>query len=186
VFGALKWGQRGWQALKALVVALPCSACVQLGTGAAEGDGTEQDSEPNRPGAGNVIPGSGLRPGGSGGAPAQQPLFGTGLQRGVMLQGSVQYSFDDASFLHCGLQELWSVRFEGLAFERFQDVALGEECDISGCLFVLAGSGDLSARGRFGSVREYPRELTVTGITSLERVTRVADLPSLNGVSCPR
>lgn len=113
-------------------------------------------------------------------------MFGPGLQRGVPLQGSVQYSFDDAAFLHCGLQELWSVRFEGLAFERFQDVALGEECDIAGCLFVLAGAGDLSARGRFGNVRDYARELTVTRVTSLERVTRVSDLPALNGVSCPR
>lgn len=160
------------------------SACVQLDAGAAA-DGTEQDSEPNRPGAGNAIPGR-LPGGGSAGAPGSAPMYGPGLQRGVSLQGSVQYSFEDAAFLHCGLQELWAIRFEGSAFERFQDIALGEECDIAGCLFLIAGSGDLSARGRFGNVREYPRELTVTRVTSLERVTRVADLPALNSVGCPR
>jgi hypothetical protein len=98
----------------------------------------------------------------------------------------VEYRFEDASFLHCGLQELWAVRFEGVAFERFQEVALGEECEIANCLFLIAGTGDLSARGRFGDVREYPRELTFTRVTNLERVTRVADLLALNGVSCPR
>jgi hypothetical protein len=160
---------------------------LQLEDGAAGGTGagTEQDAEANRPVASNTIPNA--RGGsGSGGAPSMMPMFGAGLQRGVQLQGSVEYRFDDASFLHCGLQELWAVRFEGLAFESFQEVALGEECDIANCLFSIAGTGDLSARGRFGDVREYPRELTVTRVTELERVTRVADLASLNGVSCFR
>jgi hypothetical protein len=161
------------------------AACVQLGTGTTGGgDDAEQDSESNRPVSSTTIPGR--MPSGSGGASGGAPTFGSGLQRGVPLQGSVEYRFDDASFLHCGLQELWAVRFEGLALERFQDVALGEECEIANCLFLLAGTGDLSARGRFGDVREYPRELTVTRVTSLERVTRAADLPSLNGVGCPR
>jgi hypothetical protein len=166
-----------------LSASLLVSACgLQLENGAA-GEGTSQDSEANRPVSSNVIPNT--RPGGSGGAP-NLPMFGSGLQRGIQLQGSVEYRFDDASFLHCGLQELWAIRFEGLAFESFQEVALGEECDIANCLFLLEGAGDLSARGRFGNVREYPRELTVTRVLRLERVTRVADLPSLNGVSCPR
>ncbi len=164
------------------------SGCVQLDAGGVDGmgDGTEQDTEASRPRGGNVIPGRLPRGGGSGGAPSMAPMFGPELQRGVQLLGSVEYRFEDAAFLHCGLQELWAIRFEGLAFERFQELALGEECDIAGCLFLLAGSGDLSARGRFGNVREYPRELTVTRVTSLERVTRVSDLAALNGVSCPR
>ncbi|MEY4548033.1 MAG: hypothetical protein RL685_4228 [Pseudomonadota bacterium] len=174
------------QLASALLASALCACGLQLENGAADGagDGTEQDSESSRPGASNVIPNA--RAGtGSGGAP-NLPMFGAGLQRGVQLQGSVESRFDDASFLHCGLQELWAVRFEGLALERFQEVALGEECDIANCLFLIAGTGDLSARGRFGDVREYPRELIFTRVTNLERVTRVADLLALNGVSCPR
>ena len=65
------------------------------------------------------------------------------------------------------------------------ELSLGEECDLGGCFFALAGSGDLSARGRFGQARDYARELTVTRVTRLERVRRATDLASLNAISCP-
>lgn len=101
------------------------------------------------------------------------------------LQGSAAYNLEDSSFLQCGYQEQWSVLFEGSALERLQEQALSEECDISGCLFVVSGTGELSARGRYGQTRSYPRELSVRQLTRLERVTRAANLVALNSLSCP-
>jgi len=43
----------------------------------------------------------------------------------------------------------------------------------------------MSARGRYGQTRIYPRELSITEVTSLERVTRAANLIALNDLSCP-
>jgi hypothetical protein len=108
-----------------------------------------------------------------------------GRLSGFTLQGSAAYNLEDSSFLQCGYQEQWSVLFEGGAFEQLQEQALSEECEISGCLFVLTGTGDLSARGRYGQTRIYPRELSITRLTRLERVTRAANLLALNNLSCP-
>ena len=75
--------------------------------------------------------------------------------------------------------------FEGLALESFDEASLGLECDPS-CLFVVKGTGDLSARGRYGQAGNYPRELTVTRVSRLERTSQLPNLFSLNDLSCPR
>ena len=105
--------------------------------------------------------------------------------RSFALRGSAEYSLQDSRFLQCGYREQWSVEFEGSAFERVQEQSLSEECQLSRCLFVIEGTGDLSARGRYGQDRLYPREITITNLTRLELVTRAADIAALNDVTCP-
>jgi hypothetical protein len=130
------------------------------------------------------------QPSGSGGssAPSVPPeaSLDPGKLRGFALRGSAEYSFEDSRFLQCGYREQWSVQFEGSAFERLQEQSLSEECELSRCLFALEGRGDLSARGRYGQLRTYPRELTITSLSRLELVTRAADIGALNDVACPR
>ena len=125
--------------------------------------------------------------GGSSSAPAVPPeaALNPGRLRGFKLRGSAEYSSQDSRFLQCGYREQWSVQFEGSAFERVQEQALNEECDISRCLFAIEGTGDLSARGRFGQASTYPREITITSLTRLELVTRAADIGALNDITCP-
>src|SRR4051812_25439166 len=87
------------------------------------------------------------QPGSGAPAPSVPPeaALSAGKLSAFKLQGSAAYNLEDSSFLQCGYHEQWSVVFEGAAFERLQDQALSEECEISGCLFTLSGSGDLSA-----------------------------------------
>jgi hypothetical protein len=163
---------RFW-ALLASLAACACGLKPDFGGSdpmAAPAQGTAQ----NQPGSAKTVPN----------VPPEAAL-NPGRLRAFQLQGSAAYNLEDSSFLQCGYQEQWSVLFEGAAFERLQDPALSEECQISGCLFVLSGTGDLSARGRFGQTRSYPRELSITQVTRLERVTRAANLPALNELSCP-
>ena len=175
----------------ALLGSLAASACgLKLDTGTGSGamaepaQGTAQNQPRSSTTAPSVPPEAALSP---------------GRLRGFQLEGSAAYNLEDSSFLQCGFTEQWSVVFEGVAFERLQDEALdsagtprtpgsasGEECQLGGCLFALTGSGDLSARGRYGQARIYPRELTITLVTNLERVTRAADLAALNDLSCPQ
>jgi len=173
--------------------ALLSGACgLKLDNGAGSGamDSPDQSTAQNQPGSGA---------GGTANAPPPEAALSAGRLRGFVLQGSAAYNLEDSSFLQCGFTEQWSVVFEGVAFERLQDEALdsagtprtpgsasGEECQLGGCLFALTGSGDLSARGRYGQARIYPRELTITRVTNLERVTRAADLAALNDLSCPQ
>ena len=161
----------------ALLGSLAASACgLKLDTGTGSGamaepaQGTAQNQPRSSTTAPSVPPEAALSP---------------GRLRGFQLEGSAAYNLEDSSFLQCGYQEQWSVLFEGGAFERLQDQALSEECQLTGCLFVLSGSGDLSARGRYGQTRTYPRELSITQVTRLERVTRAANLLALNDLSCP-
>lgn len=135
------------------------------------------------------------QPSGSGGSSSStvspetvppEAALSPGRLRAFALRGSAEYSSAESSFLQCGYHEQWSVQFEGSAFERVQEQALSEECDISRCLFAIEGSGDLSARGRYGEIRTYPREITITSVTSLHLVTRATDIAALNDIACPR
>jgi hypothetical protein len=170
----------GWSAAVVFVLCVACglklddgSTAAEMGT-ASEIEGAEQGRAQNQPVSSVAGPA----------APDPEAALGPAAVRGFVLEGSAAYHLEDSVFLQCGFQEQWSVRFEGLAFERFQDVSLGEECELGGCFFALSGTGDLSARGRFGQARSLARELTVTRLTRLQRVLRAADLPSLNGISC--
>ena len=128
------------------------------------------------------------QPSGSGGAPTVPPeaSLSPARLRSFALRGSAEYnSIEDSRFLQCGYREQWSVQFEGSAFERVQEQSLSEECQLSRCLFAIEGTGDLSARGRYGEARLYPREITITSLTRLELVTRAADIGALNDVNCP-
>jgi hypothetical protein len=162
------WVLLGWLAA--------CACGLKLDTGAGSGamDAPAQGSAANQPSSSKTTPN----------VPPEAALSPSRL-RGFTLQGSAAYNLEDSSFLQCGYQEQWSVIFEGDALERLQEQALSEECEIAGCLFVLSGTGDLSARGRYGLTRTYPRELSITRLTSLERVTRAANLLALNDLSCP-
>ncbi len=163
------------------VQALLLGACgLKLDTGPSGGSmaQTDQSTEQSQP--------SGS--GGSSSAPTLPPeaALSPGRLRGFQLRGSAEYSSEESRFLQCGYREQWSVQFEGSAFERVQEQALSEECELSRCLFAIEGTGDLSARGRYGEVRTYPREITITSLSRLELVTRAADIGALNDVSCPR
>jgi hypothetical protein len=147
------------------------------GSGAGAMDSPEQATARNQAGSGA---------GGTANALPPEATLSAGKLRDFALQGSAAYDFEDSSFLQCGFSEQWSVLFEGVAFERLQDQALSEECQLSRCLFAITGSGDLSARGRYGQAGTYPRELTITRVSSLERVTRASDLAALNDLSCPK
>lgn len=131
------------------------------------------------------------QPGGAGSSSSSAPTvppeasLSPGRLRGFALRGSAEYTLEESRFLQCGYGEQWSVQFEGSAFERVQERALSEECDISRCLFSIEGTGDLSARGRYGQLRTYPREITITSLTRLELVTRAADIAALNDIACP-
>jgi hypothetical protein len=161
------------------VTALLLSACgLKLDTGPSGGSmaATDQSTTQNQPsGSSSSAPG----------APPEASL-NPGRLRGFALRGSAEYTLEDSRFLQCGYSEQWSVQFEGSAFERVQEQALSEECDISRCLFAIEGTGDLSARGRYGQLRTYPREITITSLTRLELVTRAADIGALNDITCPR
>ena len=151
--------------------------CLQLDTGGADGT-TAQQTAQNQPAAGAAS--------GAAGASGVPPLVvPPGAQRGFVLEGSYAYGLEGSVFVQCGSQEAWWMSFEGLALERFDEASLGLECDPS-CLFVVKGSGDLSARGRYGQTGTYPRELTVTRVSRLERVSQVPNLFGLNDLSCPR
>ena len=154
------------------VAAVCASACLRVDDGSGYGTGDAEQ------GTGQSQPSSNAA------TPDREATLGSEAQPRFTVAGSLAYSFEDSAFLECGFREQWSLRFEGSAFERFQEASLGEECDISGCLFVLSGSGELSARGRYGQVRVFPRELTVTRLTRVERVTRTTDLVALNQISC--
>ena len=159
--------------------ALLLFACgLKLDTGPSGGSmaETDQSSAQNQP-SGSSSNGPTVPP---------EAALEPGRLRGFALRGSADDTLEDSRFLQCGYREQWSVQFEGSAFERVQEQALSEECDISRCLFAIEGSGDLSARGRFGQLRTYPREITITGLTRLELVTRAADIAALNDISCPR
>jgi hypothetical protein len=164
---ALRYG-----ALLASFTASACGLKLDTGTGSATADPMQRTAQ-NRPDSGTR---SSVPP---------EAALGPGRLRGFKLEGSAAYDIEDSSFLQCGYLEQWSVVFEGGAFERVQEQALSEECQLSGCLFVLAGTGDLSARGRFGQARTYPREISISQVTRLERVTRAANLLALNDLSCP-
>jgi hypothetical protein len=135
----------------------------------------DQGSAPNQPSSG------------SSSAPAVPPeaSLSPGRSRSFALRGSAEYTLEDSRFLQCGYREQWSVRFEGNAFERVQEQALSEECEISRCLFAIEGSGDLSPRGRYGQLGTYPREITILSLSRLELVTRAADIVAVNAVECP-
>jgi hypothetical protein len=151
--------------------------CLQLDTGGGDG-ATAQQTMPNQPASGAA--------GGSGGSSSVPPTaVPVGAQRDFVLEGSFAYGLEGSVFLQCGTQEPWWVSFEGVALERFDEASLGFECDPS-CLFVVKGIGDLSGRGRYGQAGTYPRELTVTRVTRLERVSQTPNLFSLNDLSCPR
>jgi hypothetical protein len=155
------------------------AACgLKLDTGPSGGSmaQADQSSAQNQPGGPSSSAPS---------APAEAALD-PGRLRAFALRGSAEYTLEDSRFLQCGYREQWSVQFEGSAFERVQEQALSEECDISRCLFAIEGTGDLSARGRYGQLRSYPREITITSLTRLELVTLAADIAALNAISCPR
>ena len=159
--------------------ALLLSACgVKLDTGPSGGSMAQPDQSTEQ-----------SQPSGAGGSASTVPpeaSLGPGELRGFALRGSAEYTLVDSRFLQCGYSEQWSVQFEGSAFERVQEQALSEECDISRCLFAIEGTGDLSARGRYGELRTYPREITIGKLSRLELVTRAADIGSLNDIACPR
>jgi len=163
----------------AAVVACAASACgLKLDNGAGSGAGAMGSPEQAT-----------ARSSGAGGTASMLPpeaALSAGKLRDFALEGSAAYDFEDSSFLQCGFSEQWSALFEGVAFERLQDQALSEECQLSRCLFAISGSGDLSARGRYGQAGTYPRELTITRVSKLERVTRASDLAALNDLSCPK
>jgi len=166
----------------AAVVTCAASACgLKLDNGAGSGSGA-LDS----PGQATARNQARSGAGGTANALPPEAALSAGQLRDFALQGSAAYSFEDSSFLQCGFSEQWSVLFEGVAFERLQDQALSEECELSRCLFALTGSGDLSARGRYGQAGSYPRELTVTRVSNLERVTRASDVAALNELECPK
>jgi hypothetical protein len=151
--------------------------CLQLDTGGGDGT-TAQQTLPNQPASGAA--------GGSGGSSSVPPTtVPAGAQRDFVLEGSFAYGLEGSVFLQCGTQEPWWVSFEGVALERFDEASLGFECDPS-CLFIVKGTGDLSGRGRYGQAGNYPRELTVTRVARLERVSQQPNLFSLNDLSCPR
>jgi len=150
--------------------------CLQLDTGGA--DGTEQQTAQNQPA-------SGAASGGAGSSSVPPLVVPPGAQRGFVLEGSYAYGLEGSVFLQCGSQEAWWVNFEGLALERFDEASLGLECDPS-CSFVVKGTGDLSPRGRYGQAGNYPRELTVTRVSRLERVSQTPNLFGLNDLTCPR
>jgi len=151
--------------------------CLELDTGGADG-ATAQQTAQNQPASGAASGAAGS----SGVPPFVAP---PGAQRGFVLEGSYAYGLEGSVFLQCGSQEAWWMSFEGLALERLDEVSLGLECDPS-CLFVVKGSGDLSSRGRYGQSGTYPRELTVTRVSRLERVSQTPNLFSLNDLTCPR
>jgi hypothetical protein len=162
------------------VVTCAASACgLKLDNGAGSGamDSPAPATARNQAGSGA---------GGTANALPPEAALSAGKLRDFALQGSAAYDFDDSSFLQCGFTEQWSVSFEGMAFERLQDQALSEECQLSRCLFALSGRGDLSARGRYGQAGTYPRELTISSVSRLERVTRASDLTALNELNCPK
>jgi hypothetical protein len=176
--GVLDFPLRG-ASLSGVGALLLLSACgLKLDMGPAGGSmaETDQSTAQNQPSSS------------SSGGPSVPPeaSLNPGRLRGFALRGSAEYTLEDSRFLQCGYREQWSVQFEGSAFERLQEQALSEECDISRCLFAIEGTGDLSARGRFGQLRTYPREITITSLTRLELVTRAADLAAVNDISCPR
>ena len=102
-----------------------------------------------------------------------------------MLEGSYAYGLEGSVFLQCGAPQAWWASFEGLALERWDEATLGLECDPS-CLFLVKGTGELSAPGRYGQAGNYPRELTVTRVSRLEPVSQVPNLFGLNDLTCPR
>jgi hypothetical protein len=163
-----------WLAAVTALLSAACGLKLDTGPGGGAMAQPDQGSAPNQPS--------------SGGSPAAPPeaSLDPGRLRGFALRGSAEYTLEDSRFLQCGYREQWSVQFEGNAFERVQEQALSEQCDISRCLFAIEGSGDLSARGRYGQLRTYPREITITTLTRLELVTRAADIAALNDIACPR
>jgi hypothetical protein len=171
-------GRRGTTAL-AWGCLLSCLqlGCLQLDTGGGDG-ATAQQTAQNQPAPGAAA-------GAAGGSSMPPLVVPAGAQRGFVLEGSYAYGLEGSVFLQCGSQEAWWVSFEGLALERFDEASLGLECDPS-CLFVVKGTGDLSPRGRYGQAGNYPRELTVTRVSRLERVTQAPNLFTLNDLNCPR
>ena len=151
--------------------------CLQLDTGGADG-ATAQQTAHNQPA-------SAAASGAAGSSGVPPFVVPPGAQRGFVLEGSYAYGLEGSVFLQCGSQEAWWMSFEGLALERFDEASLGLECDPS-CLFVVKGSGDLSSQGRYGQSGTYPRELTVTRVSRLERVSQTPNLFSLNDLTCPR
>jgi hypothetical protein len=109
---------------------------------------------------------------------------GATWQRGLALRGAYAYALEGSAFLPCGGSDYWWADFEGLALERFQEVAFDVGCEERGCLFAAAGEGDVSPPGRYGRDSAYARSVTFTRLTSFS-LTRVASSPvALNSVNC--
>lgn len=173
---------RGRAQTLGLVALLGVLACgLRADTGAAAGD--MSDGESGESGMSNA------QAGGSGGdnaMPAGPEIARDAWTRGVALAGAYAYALEGSAFLACGSTEYWWTEFEGLALERFQDVAFDLGCEDRGCLFAAAGQGDVSPPGRYGPSGEYARAVTFTRLTTLARTTLAPDPPSVNAVACAR
>jgi hypothetical protein len=111
-------------------------------------------------------------------------LSDTTWKRNVQLRGAYAYALEGSAFLACGSNEYWWTDFEGVALERFQEVAADLGCEERGCLFSATGTADVSPPGRYGESGRYPRSVVFTRLTSFSRTTLVTDPVAANRVGC--